>query len=58
MPVELVDLMHRQQIEVLLDLVNREKVAAGIEHGPTISKMGLIGDFDRRQFDNTGPFPL
>ena len=31
-------------------------MAAGIEHRTAVSEMGLVPNFDRRQFDHPGPF--
>ena len=42
MPMELVDFVHSQNINHILDLLNREDIATHIEHKTTILEVGFI----------------
>jgi len=35
-PVELVELVHGEDVDILLDLVHRPEMTAGIEHAPAV----------------------
>ena len=42
MPVELVEFVHGEDVDILFDLVYRPEVAAGIEHAPAVSEIGFV----------------
>ena len=44
MPVELVDLVHGQNVEHILDLVDSEDVASHVEHKAAICEIGFVAD--------------
>ena len=48
MPVEMIQAMKRQQIDIALYLRNRKEMAADIEHGSPVRKRRIILQFHRR----------
>ena len=43
-PVELVELVHGEDVDILLDLVHRPEMTAGIEHAPAVGEIGFVAD--------------
>ena len=56
MPVEAVDVMQGQHVDVRLDFIHAEHVAAHIEHHATVAEARRVVDFHRRQFHGSCPF--
>ena len=55
-PVEHVELMHRHEIEITLDVVHAPEVAALIEHHAAPAKAGLVFDVDTGDGEPFGVF--
>ena len=43
-PVELVELVYGEDVDILLDLVHRPEMTAGIEHAPAVGEIGFVAD--------------
>ena len=56
--MEPVQLVHRQNVDIMFHIVDTEEVAAHVKHSAPISEMGFIGNFNDRQFDDSGLFSL
>lgn len=44
MPVEFVDLVQREDVDVGLHVLDREEMAADVEHRPAVGERGLVAD--------------
>lgn len=44
MPVEFIDLVQGEDVDVGLDVLHREEVAAYVEHGSAVGEHGLVAD--------------